>query len=447
VSTSTSAPLLGATLGGRYEIVRHIARGGMGDVYEARDQLLGRPVAVKVFRATADADRQRFESEIRTLASLNHPGLVQVFDAGQHDGDEFVVLELVDGPTLATAMAAEGSLPPATVAAIGAAMAGALAYVHQQGVVHRDVTPSNILRGSDGRPRLADFGIARLLDTSRITLAASTIGTAAYMAPEQVEGRAVTPAADVYSLGLVLREALTGTKAFEGVGHEAALARLARDPDVTTGVPAAWQELLASMTARDPDARPTASEAAARLAALPADDDHAAAPVAGAAGAAAAGAAADEPTAAAPVAGAIGASGAAAAPLGDAAAPVDPEAVTEVVPAGGGTSVMPAALRPSPEPAAAPAASVPAATRAAGSGSRRALWIALGAILLVLAIGLVAGAGSGGAPTTTTEPVVTAIPTTTTLPPTTTTTELPEERDDDGGRPGKGKKGDRDDDD
>jgi hypothetical protein len=416
VSTSTSAPLVGATLGDRYEVVRHIARGGMGDVYEAKDTLLGRPVAVKVYRATAGTDRARFEAEVRTLASLNHPGLVQVYDAGAHDGDEYVVLELVDGPTLSAAIRDRGPLPPGEVAALGAALAASLDYVHERGVVHRDVSPSNVLRGSDGRPRLADFGIARLLDTTRVTAATTTIGTAAYMAPEQVEGRDVTPAADVYALGLVLREALTATPAFHGTGHEAALARLTRDPDVRTGIPEEWQDLLADMTARDPDARPTAAAVQHRLATVPSASSPAA-PVA-AAGAVVAGAAV--------------------------AAAVDGEAVTEVVPTGGGTTVMPAALRPEPPPAAVPAPLPPSAA-AAGRGSRRALWIALAAIALVVGIGLASQGDDGVEPaTSTTDPVVTQVPptTVTTAPP---TTRPPEEVDEDDGRgsgKGKGKKDD-----
>ena len=406
---------MGATLGDRYEVVRHIARGGMGDVYEAKDTLLGRPVAVKVYRATAGTDRARFEAEVRTLASLNHPGLVQVYDAGAHDGDEYVILELVDGPTLSAAIRDRGPLPPGEVAALGSALATSLDYVHERGVVHRDVSPSNILRGSDGRPRLADFGIARLLDTTRVTAATSTIGTAAYMAPEQVEGRDVTPAADVYALGLVLREALTASPAFPGVGHEAALARLTRDPDVQTGIPEEWHDLLAEMTARDPEARPTAATVGHRLAALPAASSSAAP-------AAAAGAA---------VAGVAG------------AAAVDGEAVTEVVPTSGGTTVMPAALRPEPAPTPAPAP-LPPSTAAADRGSRRALWVALAAIVLVLGIGL-ASQGDGGVEpaTSTTEPVVTEVPTTvTTVPP---TTQPPEDEGDGEGRPGKGK-GKKDDD-
>ena len=130
---------VGSVLAGRYELVRHIARGGMADVYEADDRQLQRAVAIKVFRAGATADRARFDAEVVVLAALNHPGLVQVYDAGEHEGDAFVVLDLVDGPTLAARLAAGSPIPPPEVAEVGAQVADALAYVHDQGVVHRDV--------------------------------------------------------------------------------------------------------------------------------------------------------------------------------------------------------------------------------------------------------------------------------------------------------------------
>jgi serine/threonine protein kinase len=248
----------------RYELGASLGRGGMAEVFEARDRVLQRPVAVKVFRGAADADRARFEAEAHVLASLNHPGLVQVYDAGEQDGDAFLVLELIDGPSLAARVGDTGRLPADEVAGIGAQIADALAFVHDHGVVHRDVTPSNILCAPDGRPRLADFGIARLVDTTRITAARTTIGTVAYMAPEQVQGQDVTPAADVYALGLVLLELLTGHRGFRGSPQEVAAARLVRRPD-TNGVPEAWRRVLEPMTALAPRDRPSAPEVRDRL--------------------------------------------------------------------------------------------------------------------------------------------------------------------------------------
>lgn len=391
---STSAPMVGSTLVDRYDIVRRIARGGMGEVYEAHDRLLQRPVAVKVYRGTAPADRTRFDAEVRVLAALNHPGLVHVFDAGEHDGDGFVVLELVDGPDLRAILGRRGALPARDVAALGAPLAAALAYVHAQGIVHRDVKPANVLCGKDGRPRLADFGIARLLDTTRVTATATAVGTPAYLAPEQLEGRDVTPAADVYALGLVLLEALTGRPAFEGSGSAAALARLVRDPDVGTGVPEGWGPLLEAMTARDPDARPPAAAVAADLATR---------------------ARGGAPARATPPV----IPGVVAVPTGAGAGPADAEAATEVLLARGGTTVMPAALLP-PVGAGAPAAP---RVRLAAARARRWLWAALAVLALV--VGLVLASAGGGidvpASTTTTAPVAVTTPTTvpTTAPPAT----------------------------
>ncbi|GMA95462.1 hypothetical protein GCM10025881_22860 [Pseudolysinimonas kribbensis] len=195
-----------------------------------------------------------------------------LFDAVSDDrGRGVLVLEYVHGSDV-RARLARGPLPPPEVAAIGADVARALAYIHGQGVVHRDISPANILLPDDNASgptaKLTDLGIARLVDDAKITATGSVIGTAGYMSPEQAEGRPATPAGDVYSLGLVLLECLTGRREFPGSGVESAVARLARDPAIPPALPAAWQELLRTMTARDPDGRPTAAEAAQRLSAL-----------------------------------------------------------------------------------------------------------------------------------------------------------------------------------
>jgi hypothetical protein len=409
---------VGTVLGDRYRIDRLIARGGMGDVFEAEDERLHRRVAVKVFRSGPAADRKRFDSEIRVLASLDHPGLVRVFDAGEHDGDAFVVLELVDGPTLASRLP-DGPLSPEEAADLGIALADALAYVHERGVVHRDVTPSNVLCGSDGRPRLADFGIARLVGGTRLTASATTIGTAAYMAPEQVQGHEVTPAADVYALGLVLLEVLTGRRAFEGTVHEVAVARLTRSPDTTTGVPGPWRGLLASMTGRAAEARPTAAEVRDRLA----DVIAAAARTA-------------ESTGVGPAL--VVADGAdLVAPAGDVTTVLDSDATR--------TTVLPAALVPASEPSRG---AVAAGTLAARAWSRRWLLAAIGLIGLVVLAAAALGGDGLETPPPSTAPVATEAPTTT-QPPTTTTTTAPPDDDEDeerGEGRGKGRKGKDDDD-
>jgi len=240
----------------RYRIEGLIDRGGMADVYRALDQRLEREVAVKVLR---DVEHQRrFAAEARTLARLQHPNLVRLLDAGTDNGDAFLVLELLGGATVRE-LVARGPLDQSRVAGIGAETAAALAYIHRRGIVHRDVKPSNLMLDEHGAVRLADFGIARLLGGTTITATNQTIGTMAYIAPEQLEGSDVGPATDVYSLGLVLIECLTGRRVFDGSPAEAA-ARLSRDPDIPTGLPAPWPPLLRAMTAADPDLRPGAAE-------------------------------------------------------------------------------------------------------------------------------------------------------------------------------------------
>jgi hypothetical protein len=250
----------------------------MAEVFVARDERLERDVAVKIFHGTGAADRRRFVEEARLLAGLAHHNLVRVLDAGESETTPYIVLEYIDGPSLADVIRRDGALPEARVRSLARDLASALAYVHVNGVVHRDVKPSNVLIDGNGHGRLTDFGVARLVDQTRVTQTATVIGTAAYMAPEQIEGRDVGPAADVYSLGLVVIEMLTGTRAFPGPAHEAALARLIRDPEIPASVDARLRSLLSAMTARDPVARPAAADVAVLLAESGADTSPVAAP-------------------------------------------------------------------------------------------------------------------------------------------------------------------------
>ncbi|WP_435769011.1 serine/threonine-protein kinase [Nocardioides sp. SYSU DS0651] len=262
VPDDTPAP----TLGGRYQVGELIGRGGMADVYHATDRVLDRSVAVKILRdrTASEAERDRFTAEARTLAALSHPNLVTVLDAGSSDDRPYLVMELVVGPTLAQCTGEP--MPIAETCAIAQQVADALAYAHDRKVVHRDVKPANVLLGPDGRVWLADFGIARLVDdAAHHTRTGMTIGSPAYLSPEQVRGETVTPAADVYSLGLVILEMLTGQRAYGGTPTEAALARLTRAPVLPAALPAPWRDLLTAMTATDPQGRPDSRRVAAVL--------------------------------------------------------------------------------------------------------------------------------------------------------------------------------------
>lgn len=253
-------------LSGRYRLGARIGSGGMADVYEGVDTRLRRPVAVKVFRPGPDPQTEdRLTAEAVLLARLQHPGLVTVYDAGRHDDRTYLVMQLIKGPTLRGLLAC-GALPERRVVNVGAALARALTYVHRVGVVHRDVKPSNILLDAAGAPHLADFGIARLANATRHTAPDVLIGTAAYLAPEQVEGRRIGPAADVYALGLVLLECLKGELEYQGTPLEATVARLHRPPEVPTWFPSELAALLRAMTAQDPEARPDAEQCAQALA-------------------------------------------------------------------------------------------------------------------------------------------------------------------------------------
>jgi eukaryotic-like serine/threonine-protein kinase len=173
-------------------------------------------------------------------------------------------MQLVEGPTLGEELRS-GSLAPDRAARYGAELADALGYVHERGLVHRDVKPANVLISADGRVHLADFGIARLVDSAHETRTGDVLGTPAYFAPEQVAGETVGPPADIYALGIVLFECLTGRRPYDGSAVEVAMARLARAPEIPTDLPAGWQSLLAAMTRREPTGRPTATQVASTL--------------------------------------------------------------------------------------------------------------------------------------------------------------------------------------
>jgi serine/threonine protein kinase len=255
-------------IGGRYRRERLLGRGGSAEVWCCTDEALDRQVALKLVTSSGGEDSGRVGDEARLLARLSHPGLVPVYDAGTDEtGRPWVVMELVDGETLADAIR-RGPMPSERVADIGARLADALAYVHGEALIHRDVKPANVLLGQDGRVRLTDFGIARLVDAAKVTATGLTVGTASYLSPEQVTAEPVGTAADVYSLGLVLLECLTGEREYPGSAVEVALARLSRPPRVPGGLPDGWPGLLTAMTDRDPARRPTCVQVAADLHAI-----------------------------------------------------------------------------------------------------------------------------------------------------------------------------------
>ena len=264
-----SAPSSGGELlAGRYRLGGPLGSGGTAEVFRATDLRLRRPVAIKRFRPGAGViGEDEFCEEAVLLARLQHPGLVTVYDAGRDDHGAYLVMDLIDGITLRDRITA-GPIPYDHVLRLGRRLASALAHVHAAGIVHRDVKPSNVLLNSGGEPFLADFGLSRPSDYPSRAEPGTVLGTAAYMAPEQVLGKGSVPASDVYALGLVLLECLKGEKEYLGAPPEAGVARLLRPPDMTVGIPETLVPVVKAMTRRDPRARPDAAQCALLLRAV-----------------------------------------------------------------------------------------------------------------------------------------------------------------------------------
>ena len=264
---------VGHVLGGRYHLAELVGQGGMATIYRARDTKLGRDVAIKVLRAEYGSDVNflaRFQREAQAAAQLNHPNVVAVFDYGQDPVGPYIVMELVTGGDLAGALRERGPLPPTVAASIAQQIADALDAAHARGIVHRDIKPSNVLLSTGGRVKVADFGIAQAFTDAQLTMTGVTMGSVHYFSPEQARGDPVGFPSDIYSVGLVLYEMLTGQRAFiGGSAAEVAMARLSgRIPTpaaVRPDVPMALDAIVRWVLQPDPRARPPASELSAAL--------------------------------------------------------------------------------------------------------------------------------------------------------------------------------------
>ncbi|WP_107065571.1 serine/threonine-protein kinase, partial [Streptomyces sp. NRRL S-481] len=259
-------------LAGRYRLDVEIGRGGMGEVWRAYDEMLARPVAVKLLlpQDTDATAASRFRLEAQTAGRLNHPHVVGVLDFGEYDNRLYLVMELVDGDSLSGVLSASGALPAERVATLAAQAAAGLAAAHAQGIVHRDIKPANLLLDARGTLKIGDFGIARFLDDpgAALTATGQIVGTGLYLAPERALGRPAGPASDMYSLGCVLYQLLSGRPPFQA---DTAVALLHQHLDAVpvpprelgvAGLPPAFENFLLGLLAKQPEDRPTAPQAA-----------------------------------------------------------------------------------------------------------------------------------------------------------------------------------------
>src|SRR5271154_2018467 len=253
----------------RYELNHLIARGGMAEVYRAHDRLLDRPVALKVLFPELSIDRtfvERFRREAQAAANLLHPHIVQVFDWGEDDGTYFIVMEFIDGRPLSSILRTAGPLHPDRAAEIAADVALALDYAHRHGVVHRDIKPGNVLITDEGQVKVTDFGIARAINTEEsLTQTGAVMGTATYFSPEQAEGIGVDSRSDIYSLGVVLFEMVTGRPPFLGDTPVAVASKHVRDHppaprELNPAIPPTFEAIILKAMAKDPAHRYATAE-------------------------------------------------------------------------------------------------------------------------------------------------------------------------------------------
>lgn len=435
----------GTVLGNRYQLTVPIASGGMGEVWEARDELLGRTVAVKVLRSELATDHgflARFRTEARNSARLAHPSIAATYDYGESDGSAWLVMELVPGEPLSDLLATQHSVEPRRAMQIIASAASGLAAAHEAGIVHRDVKPGNLLVTPTGGVKVTDFGIARAAAEAPLTATGQVMGTAAYLSPEQATGRRdLTPAVDVYALGVVAHEMLAGQRPFTGESQVAIALAQVNDPPppLPASIPRGARALVDACLAKDPHARPRDAAVVAHVASLVADGDDSRAEQALRAG--------------------LGTAGAAAAAGATVAMPsgVPATDATRVVPPFGAAAARSDETVPWPEPAASPTRRSAQAAAAYGAGSQlghdgygeqpgRAAGdpeptgqrsgrnrmtvplIGLLAVLVVVLVALLAGAfGQGDDPATPPTQLSTVGPDEATTPSTGPTTPVPQE--------------------
>lgn len=264
-------PMSGLTFGGRYQLSSRIAIGGMGEVWEATDLVIGRTVAIKILKDEYLGDPgflERFRAEARHAALVNHEGIANVYDYGEEEGSAYLVMELVPGKALSTVLENERMLSTDRVLDIVAQTASALHAAHQAGLVHRDIKPGNLLITPDGRVKITDFGIARIADQVPLTATGQVMGTVQYLSPEQASGQPASPSTDIYSLGIVAYEALAGRRPFTGESQVAiAMAQINETPpDLPVTVSEPVRHFVITSIAKKPAERPQSAQHMARAA-------------------------------------------------------------------------------------------------------------------------------------------------------------------------------------
>ncbi len=264
-------PTSGLTFGGRYQLSSRVAIGGMGEVWQATDLVIGRTVAIKILKDEYLGDPgflERFRAEARHAALVNHEGIANVFDYGEEEGSAYLVMELVPGEALSTILERERVLSTDRVLDIVAQTASALHAAHSAGLVHRDIKPGNLLITPDGRVKITDFGIARIADQVPLTATGQVMGTVQYLSPEQASGHPASPTTDIYSLGIVAYEALAGRRPFTGESQVAiAMAQINEaPPELPVTVSEPVRNLVYACIAKNPADRPASAAHLARAA-------------------------------------------------------------------------------------------------------------------------------------------------------------------------------------